>query len=102
MEADAAGAEAVIVEAIKLVEGGLAALCDEVWLVTCDPASQRVRLMDRGTFERDAGQRVAAQGDLTDRLRGAATRMIDTSGDAEATRRLAESALEAVAKKRST
>ena len=30
-------APAVVIEAIKLVEGGLAALCDEVWLVTCDP-----------------------------------------------------------------
>ena len=35
--AAAAGAAAVVIEAIKLVEGGLAELCDEVWLVTCDP-----------------------------------------------------------------
>jgi dephospho-CoA kinase len=38
--AEAAGAAAVVIEAIKLVEGGLAELCDEVWLVTCDPAVQ--------------------------------------------------------------
>ncbi|TMC62770.1 MAG: dephospho-CoA kinase, partial [Chloroflexi bacterium] len=38
--ADAVGAPAVIVEAIRLVEGGLAELCDEVWLVVCDPAEQ--------------------------------------------------------------
>ncbi len=37
-DAEAAGAQAVVIEAIKLVEGGLADLCDEVWLVTCDPA----------------------------------------------------------------
>ena len=37
--AGAAGAAAVVIEAIKLVEGGLAELCDEVWLVTCDPTS---------------------------------------------------------------
>lgn len=41
------GVPAVVVEAIKLVEGGLAALCDEVWLVTCDPAEQRARLIVR-------------------------------------------------------
>ena len=37
-DAERSGAPAVVIEAIKLVEGGLAALCDEVWLVTCDPA----------------------------------------------------------------
>jgi dephospho-CoA kinase len=36
-------APAVVVEAIKLVEGGLATMCDEVWLVTCDrPPRDRV------------------------------------------------------------
>ena len=43
------GADAVVVEAIRLVEGGLAALCDEVWLVECDPAVQRERLVGRGS-----------------------------------------------------
>ena len=51
--ADAAGAPAVVIEAIKLVEGGLAELCDEVWLVTCDAAAQRERLLGAG----DAGRR---------------------------------------------
>ena len=37
---EAGGAPAVVIEAIKLVESGLAAACDEVWLVTCDPASR--------------------------------------------------------------
>ena len=31
-------APAVVIEAIKLVEGGFAELCDEVWLVTCSAA----------------------------------------------------------------
>ena len=39
--AAAGGAEAVVVEAIRLVEGGLAALCDEVWLVTCSANIRR-------------------------------------------------------------
>ena len=37
--ADRDGVPAVVIEAIKLVEGGLADLCDEVWLVTCDPGA---------------------------------------------------------------
>ena len=76
----AEGADVVVIEAIKLVEGGLAALCDEVWLVTCDPAVQRERVVSRGSEPADADRRIAAQGDLTDRLRPAATRVIDTSG----------------------
>ena len=79
-------ADAVIIEAIKLVEGGLADLCDEVWLVTCDPASQLERLVGRGSDTADASRRISTQGELVERLRPAATRIIDTSGPAAATR----------------
>ena len=82
-------------EAIKLVEGGLAALCDEVWLVTCDPAVQRERVVGRGTEPADAERRIAAQGDLTERLRPAATRAIDTSGTLADTRAIVADAYEA-------
>jgi len=85
-EADASGAPAVLVEAIKLVEGGLAALCDEVWLVACDGAEQRVRLTGRGMPPDQADQRIAAQGDIAERIRPAATRIIDTSGPREVAR----------------
>jgi dephospho-CoA kinase len=91
----AAGAPAVVVEAIKLVEGGLAELCDEVWLVTCDADSQRRRLIKRGAREDDADQRIVAQGDLAARLAPRATRLIDTSADAEATRHRVMEALTA-------
>lgn len=84
--ADASNARAVVVEAIKLIEGGLAALCHEVWLVSCDPAVQRERLIGRGDVPGDADARVAAQGDLSDRLAGAATRLVDTSGVPDETR----------------
>ncbi len=84
--ADAGSAPAVVVEAIKLVEGGLARLCDEVWLVRCDPADQRDRLRGRGADRDDADARIAAQGELESRLRPAATRIIDTSGAPEAAR----------------
>ncbi len=86
-EAEAGGADALVVEAIKLVEGGLAELCDEVWLVTCDPGLQRERLVGRGSPEADAEARITAQGDLVGRLRARATRVIDTSGTMAATHR---------------
>jgi dephospho-CoA kinase len=85
--AEASGAPAIAVEAIKLVEGGLAQLCDEVWLVTCDPERQYERLLARGLDEAEATQRIAAQDDPAQRLRPAATRIIDTSGGIEETRR---------------
>ena len=93
-EAEAAQAPAVVVEAIKLVEGGLAGLCDEVWLVTCDPAAQHERLLGRGMTRADAEQRIAAQEGLVDRLRPQATRVLDTSGGEAATRALVDEALE--------
>jgi dephospho-CoA kinase len=85
-EARATGAPIVVVEAIKLVEGGYAAACDEVWLIVCDARVQRERLVDRGTEPGDADARIAAQGDLADRLASAATRVIDASGPPDAVR----------------
>ena len=93
--AAADGAAAVVVEAIRLVEGGLAELCDEVWLVTCDPDVQRARLVGRGSAEADAEQRIAAQAGLVERVRPAATRVIDTSGERTQTRAMVMDALAA-------
>jgi dephospho-CoA kinase len=76
----AGGAPAVVVEAIKLVEGGLATLCDEVWLITCTSEAQRERVLDRGAEPDDAERRIAGQAGITARLRPAATRVIDTTG----------------------
>ncbi len=90
----AAPASAVVIEAIKLVEGGLAELCDEVWLVTCDPQTQLERVVGRGSDPADAAARIAAQGDLTARLRPAATRIIDTSGPVLDVRRTIDDAFE--------
>ncbi len=87
--ADAAGAPAVVVEAIKLVEGGLAALCDEVWLVDCAPDVQRARLLGRGMAVEDADRRIAAQAGLRARagsLPGLV--VLDASGDRAATEEL--------------
>ncbi len=94
--AAATGADAVVVEAIKLVEGGLAALCDEVWLVTCDPPTQRERLVGRGTDRADAETRIRAQGDLAAHLRPYASRVIVTDGEPDPTRAEVERLLEAL------
>jgi dephospho-CoA kinase len=99
-DAEAAGVPAVVIEAIKLVEGGLAGLCDEVWLVACDPAVQRERLVARGTPGDDADQRMAAQAGLVDRLRPSATRLIDTSDGAGETQRAVEEAFAAALRAR--
>lgn len=84
--AEARGAPAVVIEAIKLVEGGLAASCDEVWLVTCDPPIQRGRLRERGLARDDAERRIASQRHLRDRVEPVASRRIDTSGSLDDTR----------------
>jgi dephospho-CoA kinase len=93
--ADRAGAGAIVIEAIKLVEGGLADLCDEVWLVTCDPSRQRARMAARGMTPDDVARRLATQAGLAERLRAAATRVIDTSGTPEETAAAARAAFAA-------
>ncbi len=92
--AESAGAMAVVVEAIKLVEGGLASECDEVWLVTCAPAVQRERLLGRGATAADADQRIAAQDDMSVRLAPIVKRVIETSGRPADTRRVVEASLD--------
>ena len=79
--AERAGAPAVVIEAIKLVEGDLAALCDETWLVTCALEEQRARLAGRGLDPEVAVRRIAAQGDMAALLAPAVTRVVVTSGD---------------------
>ena len=92
--AEQTGARAVVIEAIKLVEGGLADLCDEVWLVTCDQTAQRDRLVGRGDADDDASARIDAQGDLVERLRERATRVVDTNADPATTRRAVDALLD--------
>jgi dephospho-CoA kinase len=96
-EAATSSVEAIVVEAIKLVEGGLAELCDEVWLVTCEPGTQRERVVERGATADDADRRIAAQDGMTERLRPSASRVIDTSGPVDDARaRVASAWAEAV------
>ena len=52
----------VFIEAIKLLEGGLAADCDQVWVTRCSQATQHQRLVVcRGMDEKTAGQRINSQ-----------------------------------------
>jgi dephospho-CoA kinase len=90
--AERAGAPAVVVEAIKLVEAGYAAKCDEVWVVLCREATQRERLRGRGFDDAEARRRIGAQTGTANRLRAAATRVLDTTGTREATRAVVERA----------
>jgi dephospho-CoA kinase len=92
-DAERDGAVAVVVEAIKLVEGGLAATCDEVWLVSCTTTAQRARLRRRGLSRAEIDQRITAQSGIDGRVRPVATRVIDTSGRRERTAAVVTAAL---------
>ena len=61
-QARAAGAPAVVVEAIKLVESGGAAICDELWIVVAAERVQLERLAARGVSPEEARARMAWQG----------------------------------------
>ncbi len=85
-EAARRGVAVVVIDAIKLYEGGLADQCDETWVVTCDPAQQLARLIARNGFsEAEAQQRIAAQPPQADKM-ARATVVIDNSGTVDETR----------------
>jgi len=93
-EAEKSAAPLVAIEAIKLVEAGYAAECDEVWLIECTRPRQLERVMRRGATIEDATRRIDAQGaELSDRLAGAASRRIRTDGNLAETRAEVERAL---------
>ena len=58
----AADTPVVLIEAIKLLEGPLATMCDQIWVTTCARATQLERLrVCRGMDEASAAARVDAQ-----------------------------------------
>lgn len=60
--AAAPGRAVAVVDAIRLIEAGYPAFCDEVWVVICDEREQLRRLVqERGMTEADARARMAAQ-----------------------------------------
>lgn len=66
------GGLVVVLDAIKLLESGLAAWCDEVWAVTAPRQQQVARLVaTRGMSEAEALMRILAQPDPAEKARRA-------------------------------
>lgn len=88
----ASEADVVAVDAVKLVQSGMADRCDRVWLVECEPDYQLTRLMARnGLDEAEARRRIGSQPELTP-VRERSDLIIDNSGDVAETRRQVECA----------
>lgn len=78
-------AAVVMIEAIKLLEGPLADVCDQVWVTTCPEAVQLERLrVCRGMAEDDALTRIRAQAPQAEKISRADV-VIDTDGLMSAT-----------------
>lgn len=93
--ASATTASAVVIEAIRLVDGGYTDVVDEVWVVDCSGDVQRSRLADRGLDPAEADRRILAQVELVERARRAASRVIDTNGTRAETEVAVDAALAA-------
>jgi dephospho-CoA kinase len=73
--------QVVVLDAIRLIEAGLAERCNAVWVVVCDAALQQARLMASRSFT--AGQaalRIAAQRPQEEKVRHA-TAVIENNHD---------------------
>jgi len=79
-----------VVEAIKLIESGLARRCDSVWVVTCERDLQVQRLMEnRGLSRAEALLRIDAQPSQEQKVELADV-VIENSGSREDLRRRVE------------
>lgn len=77
---DESVAGVVVIEAIKLLEGGLAAECDQIWVTSCPVETQIQRLMVCRGMDRDtATVRVNAQAPQEEKVDKAGV-VIDTDG----------------------
>ncbi len=84
----------VILDAVKLLEGGSAALCKSKWLVICEGEQQLRRLIQRNGFsEEEARARLRAQPPIEPK-RKLVDEVIDNSGSLNATRAQVEAAWE--------
>ncbi len=90
----ASAAEVVAVEAIKLIEAGMADDCDSVWVTTCRPEQQLRRIMAARDLSRaEAKQRIQAQAPPEEKIARADV-VIDNSGSLAQTRAQVEVAWE--------
>jgi dephospho-CoA kinase len=82
----------IMIEAIKLLEGPLAAACDQVWVTACRRETQLERLrVCRGMDEATAIARVDAQAPQAEKI-ARANVVIDTDGTMDETRAQFEAA----------
>ncbi|HHS97517.1 MAG TPA: dephospho-CoA kinase [Chloroflexi bacterium] len=89
----------VVVEAIKLIESGMADRYDSLWVTTCPSELQVQRLMsDRGLSREEAELRVRAQPPQEEKVARADV-VIDTSGTLDQTRAQVEAAWERVVRR---
>jgi dephospho-CoA kinase len=96
----ASPAAAIVVEAIKLIEAGMADGCDSVWVTTCRPEQQIARLMKTRDLSRaEAEQRVRVRPPQEVKLARADV-VIDTSGTIAQTRERVQAAWERLARSR--
>ena len=83
----------IVIDAIKLLESGIAAELDAVWVVTCPRAEQIRRLTtERGLTVEQATLRIDAQSPQEEKARQA-TVVIDNSGTRESTEQQVDAAL---------
>ena len=94
-ELEAAGAEAAVIEAIKLLESPLHDRCDEIWVVRCNERDAIGRLAERGVDEASARARLANQSPQAEKV-AAADVVIDGSAPRLETQRQVEAALAAL------
>jgi dephospho-CoA kinase len=91
-ELETSGAEAAVIEGIKLIESPLHHDCDQTWVVRCEEADAVARLARaRGMSEADARARLANQSPQQEKL-AAADVVIDGSAPMEETRRQVQAA----------
>lgn len=89
----ASTAPILVVDAIKLLESGLAREMDAVWVVTCPRAEQVRRLMtERGLTAEQAEVRISAQSSQEEKAR-LATVVISNGGTLEETERQVDAGL---------
>ncbi len=78
-------AHVIVVEAIKLLESGMAEAYDAIWVTTCSEATQLARLMEgRGLSHEAALARIRAQSPQAEKL-ARADWVIDTDGTLDQT-----------------
>jgi dephospho-CoA kinase len=88
-------APVVVLDAIRLIEGGLYKRCDAIWVVVCDPDVQVVRLQSTRNFTREQAElRVSAQAPVEEKLRHA-TAIITNNGGLDELRAQVEQAWQA-------